>query len=112
MEHHDMGKDLEMMDEDMSIVDDLDMKMKMDMNQMDHMDNMDHSERIFLGRNLFVDLKYFFFRNDLFIIPRIWSGIWPAVNFKTSNWSRLCGFDFDVPREIIYGSYEKWVALK
>ena len=57
MEHHDMGEDIEMMDEDMSIVDDLDMKMKMDMSQMDHMDHMDHSERIFLGQNLFVDLK-------------------------------------------------------
>ena len=54
MKHHDMGEDIEMMDEDMSIVDDLDMKMKMDMSQMDH---MDHSERIFLGQNLFVDLK-------------------------------------------------------
>ena len=57
MKHHDMGEDIEMMDEDMSIVDDLDMKMKMDMSQMDHMDHMDHSERIFLGQNLFVDLK-------------------------------------------------------
>ena len=75
MEHHDMDGGMEIMDEDMSIVDDLDMKMKMDMNQMDHMDHMDHSERIFLGRNLFVDLKYFFFRNDLFINPRIWSRI-------------------------------------
>ena len=57
MEHHDMGKDLEMMDEDMSIVDDLDMKMKMDMNHMDHMDHMDHSDRIFLEQNFFIDLK-------------------------------------------------------
>ena len=56
MEHH-MGEDMKMMGENMSIVHDLDMKMKMDMNQMDHMDNMDHSERIFLGHNLFIDLK-------------------------------------------------------
>ena len=57
MEHHDMGEDMKIMGENMSIVHDLDMKMKMDMNQMDHMDNMDHSERIFLGHNLFIDLK-------------------------------------------------------
>ena len=57
MEHRDMGEDMEMMDEDMSIMDDLDMKIKMDMNQMDHMDHMDHSERIFLGLNLYVDPK-------------------------------------------------------
>ena len=44
-----MGADMEIMDEDMSIVDDLDMKMKMDMNHMDNMDHMDHSERIFLA---------------------------------------------------------------
>ena len=44
-----MSADMEIMDEDMSIVDDLDMKMKMDMNHMDNMDHMDHSERIFHG---------------------------------------------------------------
>ena len=44
---HDMSADMEIKDEDMSIVDDLDMKMKMDMNHMDNMDHMDHSERIF-----------------------------------------------------------------
>ena len=55
MDHHDMGdigKDMAVMDEDMSIVDDLDMKMKMDMNHMATMDHMDHSERIFLGQTL------------------------------------------------------------
>ena len=57
MEHHDMSADTKMMDEDMSIVDDLDMKMKMDMNHMDHMDHMDHSDRIFLEQNFFIDLK-------------------------------------------------------
>ena len=43
MEHYDMSDEMEIMDEDMSIVDDLDMKMK-----MDNMNHMDHSERIFL----------------------------------------------------------------
>lgn len=44
MNHHDMGEDMTIVDEDMSIVDDLDMKMKMDMNHMDHMGHMDHSK--------------------------------------------------------------------